>query len=124
MHLVTGRDIFMALSVRLKNTTEEVDITDAMNTFMTIVLTQVNQDPNAAKTLRNAPTEPCPANYLSDFDAGISLKYCWKPIDGVMLDIYSVGRHLQFSFLMDCKMGISCTGAYMSNIENSFNSFW
>ena len=121
---VTGRDMFMALSVRLKNTTEEVDITQEMNSSMQLDLIQVDNTKGAPTQVRYLPTEPCPANYLSNFDQGVDLKYCWKPIDGLKLQIYSVIKNMQFSFQLSCKLGIACTNAFMSSAETSFAAFW
>lgn len=121
---VIGRDIFMAISVRRKNTTEEVDISPEMNSFMKLNLIQVDKTDQAQTEMQYLPTEPCPANYLSNFDSGVNLKYCWKPVDGLKLDIYGVIKYLQFSFLLDCKLGVACTNSFMSSADSSFIAFW
>lgn len=97
MDVVTGRDIFMGISVRLKNTTEEVDITAEMANFMGLTLQQVDNTPGAKTMIRDMPTEPCPPNYFANFDSGVNLKYCWKAKDGLRVQISNL-KYLIFRF--------------------------
>ena len=91
---------------------------------MNLKMIQLNRITSSVAVQNRYPTEPCPPDYLKNFDDGVQLKYCWKPIDGLKLSVYGTNKYLQFAFNLDCKMGIACTNSYMKAIQSSFVSFW
>jgi hypothetical protein len=64
-YFVTGRDFFWAVSVRRRNDSQEVDMTEPLNSFMKVEVVQYQDliTPNR----KRLPVEQCPAGYMGNF---------------------------------------------------------